>query len=47
MQEGHKDNLKAEVYAEEILLKGLEENQDEDGYIIGDPYAEQAKKIDR
>ena len=30
-----------------MLLEEQEEKMDEDGYAVGDPYAEAAKKIDR
>ena len=35
------------MFAEEILIKNLEPEMDEDGYAIGDPYASAAKMIDR
>ena len=41
-----KEDLRAEIYAEEILLKDQQEQTDKDGYTVGDPYAEAAKKID-
>ena len=41
------DKAKAEVYAEEILLKKLEPELDEDGYDPLDPYAQAAKMVDR
>lgn len=45
------DDLKAEVFAEEILLDKINkengDDQDSDGYTIGDPYAEAAKAADR
>ena len=30
-----------------MLLEEQEEKMDEDGYAVGDPYADAAKKIDR
>ena len=41
------DKAKAEVFAEEILRKKLEPETDEDGYDLGDPYAQAAKMIDK
>ena len=35
------------IKSEEILIKKLEPEMDEDGYAVGDPYAEAAKMIDR
>lgn len=36
----------ANVFAEEILIKNMNEEIDEDGYAVGDPYADAAKEID-
>ena len=51
LDEAQLEQLKAEVYAEEIILKRVndenEDKEDEDGYTIGDPYADAAKQADK
>ena len=37
------EDKKAEEWAQEILMKENEPEMDEDGYAVGDPYAEAAK----
>ena len=41
------DSQEAQKIAEQLLLEKQEPQLDEDGYAVGDPYAEAAKKIDR
>ena len=40
-------NNLADIYAEQILTEERAEKIDEDGYAIGDPYADAAKMVDR
>jgi len=51
VDDGKLDDLKGDVYAEEIILSKVndetEDKEDEDGYTIGDPYADAAKQADK